>query len=291
MSSSPPWMPFNVGDYLRDTGHLTVVEHGAYLLLIMRYWQDGGLPDDEKLIARYAHLTAEQWSESKDVLVALFDEGWKHKRIDAELAKAIEIIGKRKTAGQQRQSTRSASAEQMVDTSSYTGVPPSPEQLPVQLPAPVPVAGARALFDELWSVFPQNPSSREAKAEAAFSATKAEDRDTILAAARRYRQWFTEDNTARERTETAGLRYVPHLSKWIEDGVWRDAANLAVKADPAAPVVPMVRVDRVLDADLFAACEAVRGKPTPTSPWSFTVDVVKAARQAMAEQSNSGAVH
>ena len=121
--SSPPWMPFNVGDYLADTGHLTVSEHGAYMLLIMRYWQDGGLPADEKLVARYAHMNAEQWAESRDVLAALFDEGWSHKRINAELAKAAEIIGKRSNAAKARHAKTPASAVHVDSTSSYTGVP------------------------------------------------------------------------------------------------------------------------------------------------------------------------
>jgi hypothetical protein len=67
-----PWMPFYVADYLKDTGHLTVAEHGAYLLLIMRYWQDESLPSDERLIARYAHLSPEQWADSRDVILDLF---------------------------------------------------------------------------------------------------------------------------------------------------------------------------------------------------------------------------
>lgn len=249
-------MPLHVGDYLKDTGHLTVIEHGAYMLLIMRYWQDGGLPADEKLIARYAHLTAEQWSESRPVLVALFDEGWKHKRIDAELVKAAEIIGKRKAAGHQRHSKSSASAEHEDSTSSYTGVPPLPEPKPDK-PAPsVPDAeGARDLFDELWSAFPQNPASPEAAAEAAFRATKAKDQPLILAAARRYALWFAEDNAARDRTVDAGLRYVPFLAKWIESGAWKDAANLPVKSEPRDDLAVVDEKDAE-----FEAIARLRGK-------------------------------
>jgi uncharacterized protein YdaU (DUF1376 family) len=42
--SSLPYMPFFVGDHLRDTRHLTTEEQGAYLLLIFEYWTKGGLP-------------------------------------------------------------------------------------------------------------------------------------------------------------------------------------------------------------------------------------------------------
>jgi uncharacterized protein YdaU (DUF1376 family) len=120
-----PWMPLYVGDYLKDTGHLTVTEHGAYMLLIMRYWEDGGLPADERLIARYSRLSAEQWAESRDILFALFDDGWKHGRIDAEIAKAEGIIEKRRAAAGQRHSKSTASAGQVQSTSSDTRVPQS----------------------------------------------------------------------------------------------------------------------------------------------------------------------
>lgn len=97
--SNRAWMPLHIDDYIRDTDHLTALEHGAYLLLIMKYWREGGLPDDEGMIRRYAKLTPEQWAESRDVLAAFFDDEWRHKRIDAELAKAEEIIAKRRAAG------------------------------------------------------------------------------------------------------------------------------------------------------------------------------------------------
>lgn len=100
--SDRAWMPLYIADYLADTGHLTAAEHGAYLLLIMRYWQDGGLPADERLISRYSRLSASEWSESRDVIAALFEDGWKHKRIDDELEKASAIIAKRRGAANAR---------------------------------------------------------------------------------------------------------------------------------------------------------------------------------------------
>jgi uncharacterized protein YdaU (DUF1376 family) len=91
-------MPLHVGDYLADTGHVTATEHGAYLLLIMHHWQNGCLPENERIIARIAKLSPEQWEESRDMLAMLFGPGWTHKRIDAELSKADEIIEKRRSA-------------------------------------------------------------------------------------------------------------------------------------------------------------------------------------------------
>ena len=129
--SNRAWMPLDIGDYLQDTGHLNAAEHGAYLLLIMRYWQDGGLPADERLIFRYTRMTPEQWAESRDVIAALFMDGWKHKRIDAELAKADEIIGKRRAAAEAKhmRSKPDANAVHMQSTSTDTGVPPSTSDL------------------------------------------------------------------------------------------------------------------------------------------------------------------
>ena len=114
---SMPWMPFYPADYLKDTGHLTATEHGAYLLLILHYWDKGGLPDNDLMLRRIAKLTTDQWAESREVLAAFFTPDWKHKRVDAEIARARELSEKRALAAQAK-GNRSASAEQLQSNSS-----------------------------------------------------------------------------------------------------------------------------------------------------------------------------
>ena len=80
-----PWMPLYVGDYLGDTGHLTTTQHGAYLLLMMHYWRKGELPDDDKQLSKITKLPLKTWCDYRPTLQDFFHEGWKHKRIDAEL--------------------------------------------------------------------------------------------------------------------------------------------------------------------------------------------------------------
>ena len=66
-------MPLWTDAYLGDTTHLTTIEHGAYLLLLMAMWRaDGKLPNDDKLLARYARVTAGQWKRIKPVLWPFF---------------------------------------------------------------------------------------------------------------------------------------------------------------------------------------------------------------------------
>ena len=95
-----PWMPLYVGDYLGDTGHLTTTQHGAYLLLMMHYWRKGELPDDDRQLAKIAKLPLKTWRDYRPTLQDFFYDGWRHKRIDAELQKMLRVSEKRAIAGQ-----------------------------------------------------------------------------------------------------------------------------------------------------------------------------------------------
>ena len=84
-------MPLYVGDYLGDTSHLTTTEHGAYLLLLMTLWRNGGsLPNDPQKLARYARCTRGQWDRMSPNIMPFFDmkdDAISHGRLSAELTK------------------------------------------------------------------------------------------------------------------------------------------------------------------------------------------------------------
>lgn len=99
-----PYMPLFVADYLADAAHLTTMQHGAYLLLIMNYWQRGApLPDDDRRLASIARLGPREWARNRDTLSEFFSVGdghWVHKRIDTELARVSAKSLKSKMAAQ-----------------------------------------------------------------------------------------------------------------------------------------------------------------------------------------------
>lgn len=99
---SRAWMPLYVADYLADTGHLSAAEHGAYLLLIMHYWQNGGLPNEDRRLARICRMSPDEWAEARETLFDMFDDGWKHARVEEELQAAREISEKAKEKAAKR---------------------------------------------------------------------------------------------------------------------------------------------------------------------------------------------
>lgn len=68
-----PAMPLWTDAYLADTVHLTTLEHGAYLMLLISMWRaDGTLPDDDKRLARCARLGPGQWKRIRPTLMEFF---------------------------------------------------------------------------------------------------------------------------------------------------------------------------------------------------------------------------
>lgn len=90
-----PYIQLYVADYLADTMHLTAEEHGAYLLLIMNYWQTGK-PIPERRIPAITRVPNDRLTDVKRTLNEFFtvDEQslWHHKRIEQDLRSAERIV-------------------------------------------------------------------------------------------------------------------------------------------------------------------------------------------------------
>jgi uncharacterized protein YdaU (DUF1376 family) len=99
-----PYMPLFVADYLADTADLSTAQHGAYMLLIMNYWQRGGpLPNDDARLAKITGLSARNWGQMRSRIEEFFESGtefWNHARIDRELSRVADKSLKSKKAAQ-----------------------------------------------------------------------------------------------------------------------------------------------------------------------------------------------
>lgn len=97
------WMPLYIADYLGDTAHLTTEQHGAYLLLLMACWKQGGvLADNDAALAATARLGLSQWRKHRPVIQTFFASQvgqWSHKRVAAELEKAAKLSEARQQVG------------------------------------------------------------------------------------------------------------------------------------------------------------------------------------------------
>ena len=99
-----PFLALYPSDYLADTGHLTLAEHGAYLLLLFAYWQRGnGLPSDDKQLSRIIGISDKEWGKVKPSIMPFFKEEngvILNTRMEYEIDKAKEkSIKARESAG------------------------------------------------------------------------------------------------------------------------------------------------------------------------------------------------
>lgn len=97
------WMPLYVSDYLGDTMHLSTEQHGAYLLLLMAAWRNGGaVTNDKSVLQTITRLDAKKWQSTSQIVSKFFyvtGEEWIHNRVRRELTKAKANSEKRAESG------------------------------------------------------------------------------------------------------------------------------------------------------------------------------------------------
>lgn len=254
-------MPLYVPDYLADTGHMSAAEHGAYLLLIMHYWQNGRLPDDDKKLARIARMTPDEWADVRETVAEHFYDGWKHKRVDAELAKADEVMSKRSAAGKAGASARhgkrkanakqthtpSPSPSQKEDSFSARARDPEPEALP-----PLDAngrAGIHAEFDQFMDAYPEK-IGRKAASVVWPEARRSADLQTILDGLEHYvRNKPPDRNWMSPATFLENERWTDRYAERSSNGQRQSASGADNLGAALAELVDEERAGRRWEAD------------------------------------------
>ncbi len=205
-----PYMPLYVADYLADAAHLSTLEHGAYLLLIMTYWQKGdNLPSSDERLARIARVTLDEWLMIRNTLAEFFivtPEGWFHKRIQQELNKVEDKSEKARAAGkasaERRLNKRSTDVKQ---TFNHTDTDTDTDNKTTNVVLDI------VHFAYFWSIYP-----RKANRKAAEKVWKSKKLDNIY-------QRVADDVRMRAGKHKPWLEgFIPHASTYLNGERWED---------------------------------------------------------------------
>lgn len=109
------WWPRYVADYREKTSKLSIIEHGAYgLLLDEYYFTEKPLPANASLLHRICRATSMQEQEAVDAIIAQFfvltPDGYRNKKADEQLVKRLNIKEKRSNAAFTRHENKDANA-------------------------------------------------------------------------------------------------------------------------------------------------------------------------------------
>lgn len=110
----------HLGDYIRDAGHLSMLEDGAYRRLLDAYYvREEPLPAPIKDVCRVARaLSKAERAAVETVLREFFDlreDGWHHSRCDREIERYIEKRAKAKRSADARWSAKQSNNERSAD--------------------------------------------------------------------------------------------------------------------------------------------------------------------------------
>lgn len=92
--------PRHIGDWMRDTAHLSEVEECIYSRMIDQYYsREKALPADKASVCRLVRAASKEARKAVDVLLAEFfsleADGWHQKRCDLEIAQYLEGAAER----------------------------------------------------------------------------------------------------------------------------------------------------------------------------------------------------
>lgn len=221
--------PFHIGDYASATRHLTWDEDAAYRRLLDAYYtREGPLPLEPMAIYRLVVASSDAQRQAVQIVLEEFfvktDDGWRHERCDAEIAKANDKKAKASASAMRRWNERNASAmppqcEGNTNASSSTcerietsceGNAPNPNPNPNKNITPNTPQGG---FAEFWSAYPKKVGKGEA--EKAWKKAKVNGHKAEVLAA-------LDAQKSSQQWQRDGGQYIPNPATWLNQRRWED---------------------------------------------------------------------
>lgn len=215
-----------IGDYQRDTAHLSVTEHGAYLLMLQHYYATEKPLPIGKALHRMLRAQDKAEREAIDSVSAQFwtvsEAGLVNERADQEMHKATQQAQTNRDIALAREAARKAARDKH-EASTNRATNDQPNQTPdtrhQKEKPPKPPKGGSAHgfppgFEEFWAAYPKKVG-KDAAAKA-FAQRKVDAGLLALmlraiAAQRGCEQWRKD-----------GGQFVPNPATWLNQGRWQD---------------------------------------------------------------------
>ncbi len=228
--STKIWMPLYIADYLADTTRLTTEQHGAYMLLIMDYWRNGPLPNDDEALANITRLSTAAWKKHRAAMLRFFEESGdqlRHGRIDKELKDAAENAEKHAERARKAAAKRWGKDTSSNATSNATSTPqavldkcPSPSPSQCYIPNGIETPSAiEVLFDQFWKAYPKKVGKEAARKAFAKVKRPTETLEMITDAL----AWQTKS----EQWVRDGGQYIPNPATYLNQARWMDEPQSA----------------------------------------------------------------
>lgn len=218
----------NIGDYRKDTGHLTLLEHGIYRQLLDTYYTEE-LPlitDLNKLMRSHSVRNADEVQAFQNVLNDFFElteKGYVHDRCDKELEKIYGKSEKARASANARWANRNkdidANAMQTQSEGNAIGMLPNN---PIPNNPITHIQEYTHEFELFWKSYPRH----EAKSSAmkAFKKVKVDINILLQAIAQQKNSKQWKDNI------------IPHASTWLNQSRWEDEVVTKPTNDIFSPV-------------------------------------------------------
>ena len=140
-----PALPLFTDAYMADTRHLSTIQHGAYLLLLMTAWRmpDCTLPNDDSFLCRISGMDHRTWKNNKAVILEFFnvDNSGRlyQKRLNKERNYVVQLSNKNSDASKARwlKYNNSDDANAMPNRCQTDAPIPTPTPTPIQNKPPV----------------------------------------------------------------------------------------------------------------------------------------------------------